>query len=125
MPVTFKLDAEQRIIFWYISDPWTLPQLTVHYNDVIAILDSTDHTINSIIDIRGVHKIPSGILKARYLSTWDHPRNGYALVVGATPLLRNIAEAAFKIARFERASFFPNEDEARAFLETLSPDRTA
>src|SRR5689334_20674053 len=117
MPVTFRLEQNQRVIFWRFSHPWTLEDLVGHYKGVTAILDNSTQVIYSLVDVHGVRKVPTGLLKERYISMWDHPRHGEVLVIGANPLIRNIASVAFKKLHFERVIFFEDEPLARAYLD--------
>ena len=132
MPVTFRLEDNQRVMLWRLSDPWTLPELMAYYKEAQTILDGADQAVHSLIDLQQARRMPSGVLKARYTSTWDHPRSGYTVVAGGTPLMSRMLELVFKMTRFERVKFFEDEAEARVFLNelinsagTASPDQSA
>ncbi len=119
MPVTFLLEENHCIMLWRISDPWTLPELTAYYKDAQYILDHAEQPVHSLVDLQQARRMPAGVLKARYTSTWNHPRSGFTVVAGGTPLMSRMLELVFKMTRFERVRLFPDEAEARAFLNTL------
>jgi hypothetical protein len=129
MPVTFELEENRRVMLWRLIDPWTLPELMAYYKEAQNILDGADQAVHSLIDLQQARRMPSGVLKARYTSTWDHPRSGYTVIAGGTPLMSRMLELVFKMTRFERIRFFEDEAAARAFLNEListnSPDQSA
>jgi len=117
MPVTMQLEENGRIMFWQFSDPWTLPELFVHYKESEAIFKNATHLVHSLIDLQQARSMPSGILKARFNADWSHPRSGYTVLIGSSLLVKRTAELLFKITRFDRVKFFPDEPSARAFLD--------
>jgi hypothetical protein len=119
MPVTLRLEENQRIMFWQFIDPWTLPELLAHYKESETIFKNATHLVHSLVDLQQARGLPSGILKARYNADWSHPRSGYTVVIGSSLLVKRTAELLFKITRFDRVKFFPDEPSARVYLDTL------
>ena len=124
MPVTFEFQENDRIMLWTFADPWTVPDLMSFYKQAEVVLNNAPHTIHSLIDFRQARQIPAGALKTRQTNTWDHPRSGQTIVVGAAPVLKKTLEVVFRIVRFDRLKFFDNEAEARAYLRDLIAQET-
>lgn len=119
MPVALQLEDNQRIMFWQFSDPWTMPELFAHYKESESIFKNATHRVHSLVDLQQARSLPSGILKARYRADWSHPRSGYTVVIGSSPLVKRTAELLFRITRFDRVKFFEDEASARAYLDKL------
>ncbi|MEP7285178.1 MAG: hypothetical protein ABI947_05365 [Chloroflexota bacterium] len=124
MPVTFHFQENDRIMLWTLTDPWNVPDLMSFYKQAEVVLNNAPYIVHSLIDFRQARHIPAGALKARQTNTWDHPRSGQTVVVGAAPLLKKTLEALFRIMRFDRLKFFDGEAEARAYLRDLIAQET-
>src|SRR6185436_16852116 len=86
MPVTLHLEDNQRIMFWQLADPWTMPELFANYKESQRIFDEATHMVHVLVDLQQARHIPSGVLKARYNANWSHPRSGYTVVIGSNLL---------------------------------------
>ena len=119
MPVTFELQDNGSLMYWKIADPWTLNELVGYYKEAETVLDNAPHMVHSLVDVQHVHHIPAGVLSARYVTTWHHPRSGQTTIIGATPLIRAMLETLFQVVRFNRVRFFNDEADARNYLLQL------
>src|ERR1044071_6953713 len=123
MPVTLQLEENGRIMFWHLTDPWTMPELVAHYKQSQDIFNNATHVVHVLVDLHEARNVPSGVLKARYNADWSHPRSGYTVVIGSNLLIKRTLELLFRITRFNRLKFFDDEAAARAYLnEVIAAD---
>src|SRR5258708_29689561 len=124
MPVTFELQENGTVLYWKIEDPWKLSELISYYKQAEVIFDNASHVIHSLVDVRYARQIPAGALSVRHSTTWHHPQIGQTAIVGASPLIRAMAETIFQLVRFNPARFFNSEAEARNYLLMLVAQET-
>src|SRR5438128_4715631 len=116
MPVTIELQENGSVVYWKIEDLWKLSELITYYKQAEAIFNNSSNVIHSLVDVQYARQIPAGALSVRHSTTWHHPRSGQTAIVGASPLIRAMAETIFQLVRFNRARFFDSEAEARNYL---------
>jgi hypothetical protein len=120
MPVSLELEENGTLLVWKFSDPWTVPELVVHYPKTAEYFNNAQNTIHSLIDFRNVRTLPANVFSARNTTTWNHPRSGQMVILGASPLIKNLLEVILKLVRFERIRFFESEEEARAYIRACN-----
>src|SRR4051794_10786689 len=115
MPIHMEPRENGRVIFYKLTDPWTIPELAGLYPENKVIRDKSEKKVHVIADVSESHKLPDGILKLRGVSPdIAHPTSGYLIVVGAKSFMRNLFEVAFKLLRSGRLKFVATEQEAWA-----------
>ncbi|SRR5258708_168360 len=125
MPVNLEVKDNGRVMFWRFVDPWSLAELKPLTIQARDILQQATFTVHSIADLRQAHRVPSGVLSARQVTTWHHPRSGQLAVLGASPFIKVMMETIFRIARFDRFRLFDDEAEALAYLQSLIAEEAA
>src|SRR5258708_28743950 len=119
MPVDLELKDNGRVMVWRFVDRWSLAELKPLTLQARDILKQATFTVHSIADLRQAHRVPSGVLSTRQVTTWHHARSGQLAVLGASPFIKVMLETVFRIARFDRFRLFDDEAEAMAYLRGL------
>jgi hypothetical protein len=117
MPILYSLREHGHIEHVIISEPWTLQDLIIVYKQRKDAFDNALHKIHSLVDIRTVTTIPLGVISFTVKNSLErHPNFGFMAIVGASRLLRGVADTLLQLAHYDRATYFDMESEAWAFL---------
>lgn len=119
MPVTMEMQRDGRLMVWKFHHPWTVAEVSAHYDQVKALMDNSPCLIHSLVDLRDMKTIPSGALGLRKTSTWDHPRSGYTVFLGGSAFAQSMINTLFRVVRFERIKFFLTEQDALTYVDSL------
>src|ERR1044071_6755361 len=93
MPVTMNLRENDQVIYYYVTDPWTLGEFMTLYEQNQAIRDQHPHKIHTVANLATARHLPRDILSAiHYSPDIRHPRAGYVYFVGASPFVRKMIE---------------------------------
>lgn len=90
MPVVVRwYDDQQDIIYMHFPPQWTWDDLLATYPLTRDMLDSAEHTIFFIVDLRDAPLLPRGAfdIARMYNDSW-HPNAGHAVLVGNLSILR-------------------------------------
>jgi hypothetical protein len=115
MPVTQKLIENGRILLVTFVDPWTTEELLQLFPEGNKYYAAAEQPIHALLDVSRIKSIAPGALRARE-APFKHPMSGYVAIVGANTVARTLGETIFKLARFQRFSFFNTYEEGLAFL---------
>jgi SpoIIAA-like len=118
MPVKQELRDNGRILQVTFTDPWTVKEMTDHFPEAQQYYDSATHKIHMLIDMQS-RVGTQGALRARHAPGLVHRNSGFIAVAGANALARTLGETVFRLARFDRAKFFDNQEAALAYLRQL------
>jgi hypothetical protein len=84
-------NADRTIISFDFEGRWDWDELYIASDQATAMLDSTDHTVDFIMDIRETQQIPKDFMShAERIASGSHPRRGIMVVVGANGLVRTL-----------------------------------
>ncbi|PJF34893.1 MAG: hypothetical protein CUN49_13325 [Candidatus Thermofonsia Clade 1 bacterium] len=119
MPVTLELIENGRVLSVTFIDPWAMSDVLSLFPELERIYNAAERPIHALIDARQSKLPSSGALRARESPAFKHPMSGHMAVVGAASVVRAVAETVFRLARFQRVTFFDTYEEGLAFLRTL------
>jgi hypothetical protein len=105
-------NPEQTIISFDFEGRWDWDELYAASDQATRMLDSTDHMVDFIMDIRETQQIPKDFMShAERVASGSHPRRGVMIVVGANGLLRTLGGGLRKL--------FPDATRNLAFAADL------
>jgi hypothetical protein len=116
MPVTVDVREDCRILRFTIIDPWSLAELQAAAQRTYACRARTRVKMHVLVDIRGAHKLPRGILRTRFGFLHDPTKDGNIVFFGAGRLVRTFADIAVSLSRGDRARFLATEEQALDYL---------
>ncbi len=127
MPITVQwLDDSQRIIFWTITDPWTLDELHLANKQGNDMIRTVDHQVCAVIDTLGV-TIPRTLFTS--LNTLDRiaaPNFDTNAIVTHSPVVRAMLNMYRRLPNAKLSfKLFDNLDDALAFVrerQAAAPD---
>lgn len=119
MPVHLQLSDDQRYLIYTITEPLSLDELMIAYQQERGYRDSLPYTVHSIVDMSGVKRIPPNWLTAKAGPGLTHPRSGEILFVGVSFGIKIILDTLMKITRYQRMKFFQTRAEADAYMAEL------
>src|SRR5262249_15112248 len=95
--------------------------LTALYPQEKAIRDAAAYVIHTIYDIRGIKRIPLGVISTRHGSpTLEHKNSGQIALVGAQTITKTLAETIIRLSHVTKARFFDTKEEALDYLRQIS-----
>lgn len=121
MPIRVEVLENGRVLYYVVSDPWTVSDLLEAFasdrkhRDEFAKLHP-GLKIHIMADIRQAKAIVPGILRAREAPSLKHPTAGEGIVIGATPAMKAISDVVQRLAHQDKASFFDTEEDALTFV---------
>ena len=124
MPVSLAIEESGHLIHYVFSNPWEIAEVEATFKQDIAHRDSVAFTVHSLLDIGKGHDIPIGALRLRSTPAINHPRKGYMVMVGVTPLILALSDTVFRITHTEKVKTFATEDQALAFLRQVIEEET-
>lgn len=123
MPVETELRENGQVIYFKISDPWTLDDLFKGFAQSTAQRDSVraqDPTrrVHSLVDLTLTKQAPPNVLKGRKLPGLTHPTRGEIVFAVKDAFPRSIGETMLKLMHAD-GHFFDTLDEAWGYLRTI------
>src|SRR4051794_8222926 len=89
MPVIMELRENDRVIYYGVTDPWTLGEFRALYTHNQIIREQHLHVIHAVANLSASQQLPRDILNAMHFSPdIRHPRAGYVYFVGPTPFVQ-------------------------------------
>jgi hypothetical protein len=114
-------NAEKTVILVTFEPEWTWRDVQDIDAQSVILYDSVGHLVDIIADVRNSRMILTGILSyvRSLLTTNWHPLTGIAVVVGVSPSVRALFDAAALVARkpLERIIFVQTLEEAREMIQ--------
>lgn len=88
-------ELDNQIMRVHVSGNWTWDQMETALEQAIGMMDSVDHKVHFIIDIReGQLDLGSALAQAQKAATPEtHPNEGIKVVVGANFMIRTLYSA--------------------------------
>lgn len=128
MGISVEWDNAEKTIVLIAFDPaWTWKDVQTVDTRAIVMYDSVGHIVDVIADISHSKLVSTGFLSyiRSLLTTEWHPHVGIAIVVGASPSVRALFNAAALVARkpLDRIRFAQSLDEARLLIEQRRANR--
>ncbi|MBI1279642.1 MAG: hypothetical protein GC179_16055 [Anaerolineaceae bacterium] len=85
-------DAEKTIICYTFFDPWTWDEYYATNPKRDTMFAETNQVIDIILDFRkGSHLPPQAMTHIRKVGSWDSPKRGVVIVLGANSMLQLLA----------------------------------
>jgi len=125
MPVTMELRENGRVLYYTISEPWTLKELMDRYPEEQAYRDSVAHTVHELVNLSRIGKIPPNALAARHIPAFSHSKSGFFVIVSSNILVQRLAQTIFQLARSRQLRFFESEDKGWEFIRQALADEDA
>ena len=120
MPLTFEVRENGRLVCARITDPWTLAELETFGRQEKLVRDGSHVVIHSLVDVRGMHRIPPGFLNmARRMPVLNHPTRGHMVIIGASAFATALTETLIKITRAGKIKFFKTEEDAIEYIRKV------
>ena len=120
MGITVLWDnPDQSIIRFVYVGSWSFGDLFDAMQEARNLMDTVDHPVHGIIDMRESKLIPNGTLSlARNVTMRKHPNQGKSVIVGANGFVRTLYDVYRKVYR---TTF---DESAYSFASTLEEART-
>lgn len=91
-------NPEKTIIRYAYDGRWSLDEFNDAYVEARKLLDTVDHLVDFIIDVRSSPLIPNGVLsRGRNVVLAPHPNEGRTMIIGASSFVRAMADIFQKI----------------------------
>jgi hypothetical protein len=119
MPVTFELRQDGRLMVWELRTPFLMDEVLVYLEQQRQYLSTVDFWVYSLVDIRHVTSIPEHTYKALKVSNWRLPNSHKVFFVVNSHAVKAVLQVLLQLARFERAIFAKDIDDATAQVRRL------
>jgi hypothetical protein len=123
MPVAFDLREDGHIIYFKISEPWTMEEVFAGFAETAAIRnklyaeDPLRH-VHSLIDLTEVNNPPPGALRSRQSPGFTHANRGKSVAAVTNSLARELMSAIFRLTHVD-GKLVDTLDEAWAYLRAI------
>lgn len=118
--------TDSRVIGVTVRGDWTWEMMESALEQAIGMMDSVDHTVHYIIDIReGRLDLASALKQAQQAATPEtHPNEGVKVVVGANMMIRTLYGAYRKmterLGKDQEFLFADTPEQARQMIENAA-----
>lgn len=115
-------NEEKTAILWRFSGRWTWEDYYAAKRDVIAMMESVEHKVDSIVDLRQTAFIPSGGLsQARALAMKPHPNEGITVMLSSSLFMKTTMSTLGRLYSHIATHYRMADDldEARALLREM------
>jgi hypothetical protein len=116
LPATVELREDGHVIYFMVTEPWTLDDLIAVNQKAAIWVEYADHTVHLLGNAERIEQMPDGIMSIHRVAPVSHPNSGYVAIVGASALVKSFTIDVLRLANFSRLKFFDEEDSAWAFL---------
>src|SRR5258708_11639261 len=100
MPITMELRENDRVLYYEISDPWSLSDLMALYDQNKVIRDQHQAPIHAIANLTAARHLPQGIMGVRsYSPDVMHPRARHVVMAAPHALGKSIGETVCRLLR--------------------------
>jgi hypothetical protein len=123
MPITYEIRENGYVIFYVMTDPWTVADLLNNFAAETVYRDQAGHQVHTLVDLRLVHTAPtSGLIGVRNkVPSLVHPTAGQFVVIGANIFMHMVGQTIFNLLAFDKGKFVNTEEEAWTFLRSIIP----
>ena len=115
-------DDQQTAILYDVTDRWNWTDVADSIQEAIRLLDSVDHAVHLLVDVRSSTTIPplnpSGLQRVANAPTMNHPNTGLVILIGPGPLIKILFDMFSRI--YPRTAVLyqvvPTMEEAEALM---------
>jgi hypothetical protein len=99
MPIRVAWDkADKTIVRLVFNGDWTWADLDRASDEAAALIDTVDHKVAVLLDVRRARQIPGDFMNhAGRIADGHNPKRGILVVVGASMLMQTVGGALFKL----------------------------
>jgi hypothetical protein len=100
MPITTDWDnPEKTIIRYHYGGKWNLTEFYAAFETAHKMIDTVNHQVHLIIDVRNSNILPNGVLSQGRTAAnrAKHPNQGIIVIVGASGLIRGMFDVFKKL----------------------------
>jgi len=99
MPIKTEWETDEKVVLLSIYEGhWDLDEFYAAVQDINNMMDSVDHEVNIILDMRNSKALPKGFIGAiRQTGKKRHPCLGTMVLVGGNLLLRTFNDMFLKL----------------------------
>jgi hypothetical protein len=115
-------DNHTEIVHTYIGD-WTWDELFAALDQIMQLMDSVNHTVNVIINMRQSQRMPtmfapSSLRKIAYAAPTHHRNSGLFVILGANAFIKGMFSIFSKLYPHvaERYQFIEDEEQLESLL---------
>ena len=116
MPIHITWENEEKTIIRHAYEgKWTVQEYYELIRNNYKHVDSVNHIVDIINDLRNTNQLPSDMIPAiRYAIKNRHPNEGINVMVGASLLIQMLVEAVNKTTRMDitRVNYVENLEDA-------------
>ena len=127
MPIHITWENEERTIIRHAYEgKWTIQEYYELIRKNYEHIDSVNHTVDIINDLRNTSQLPGDMIPAiRYAIQNRHPNEGINVMVGASALIQMLVEAVNKTTRMTvtQANYVENLEDAYPIIEAEQAKR--
>jgi hypothetical protein len=107
MPITVRWDNDAKTVIYYTFDSaWTWDEFNTVYKDVYAMLDTIEHKVHAIVDLRTSRLLPRDTLtEMRRLTYEQHENGGITVFITENALARTFYSILSNVYRRAREIF--------------------
>jgi len=107
MPITVRWDNNAKtIIYYHFDSAWTWDEFNAVYKDVYAMLDTVQHKVHAIVDLRTSRLLPRDTLtEMRRLTYEQHENGGITIFITDNALARTFYSILSNVYRRAREIF--------------------
>lgn len=116
MPVTWELREDGRVSHYFFTDPWKATELTHWYPQDNAYRDSVKFRVHTVMDLRNMRQVPSGVLSVRNDAPAFRQDSGQLVMIGAATFAKVITETVLRLVHYDKAKFFDTAEEGWAYM---------
>jgi len=123
MPITQEIRENGYVIFYVMTDPWTLPEMLNLFAAETVYRDQVGHQVHTLVDLTETHTAPaSGLIGMRHKApSLVHPTAGQFVVIGANTFMHMVGQTIFNLLGFDKGKFVNTEEEAWTYLRSIIP----
>jgi hypothetical protein len=123
MPVETDFREGGQVVYFKLSDPWTMEELFKGFAQSIAYRDSIlqkepNRRVHTLLDLLATKQAPPGVLQGRKMPALTHAIRGEIVVAVKHEFPRTIAKTMLKVMHAE-GQFFETLDEAWDYLRAI------
>lgn len=94
-------DDHKTVILYTVSDPWTWDEMYKGIDDCYAMMETVQHSVDTIFDIRESNGLPpSALANIRTLNRRRHENSRHVVVIGLRAFHRSILNTFARLYGF-------------------------
>ncbi|MBX3063896.1 MAG: hypothetical protein U0528_20970 [Anaerolineae bacterium] len=121
MPIKQEVQADGRLMYWEIADPWSMDDLIPKIDAVNQFINESSEPIYSFVDLRQAKELPRGIASIHKIRHWNwSPQAGAEVIlVISSAAVKAMIQLLFRLARSQRAVIFDDYAAAWDYTQQL------